>query len=71
MTIQEFNLTIKHRAGRKNQSADALSRNPAEVVIETNVNAVTVPKSCDGSVSESTTLSEKEHQRVDEIRWLQ
>ena len=71
MTIQEFNLTIKHRAGRKNQRADALSRNPAEVVTETNVNAVTAEESSDESISESTSLTEKEQKRLDEIRRLQ
>ena len=71
MTIQEFNLTIKHRAGRKNQRADALSRNPAEVVPETIVNAVTAEESSEDSLSEGTSLSEKEQQRVDEIRRLQ
>ena len=71
MTIQEFDLTIKHRAGRKNQRADALSRNPAEVVTESTVNAVTAEESPVEPVSESTPLSEKEQQRVDEIRRLQ
>ena len=28
LTIQEMNLTIKHRSGKKNLNADALSRNP-------------------------------------------
>ena len=28
MIIQEFDLTIKHRSGRSNTNADALSRNP-------------------------------------------
>ena len=28
MAIQEMNLTLKHRSGRSNASADALSRNP-------------------------------------------
>ena len=60
MTIQEFDLTIKHRAGRKNQRADALSRNPAEVVTETNVNAITAEESNEESLSEDTPLSEKE-----------
>ena len=28
MTVQEMNLTLKHRSGRQNANADALSRNP-------------------------------------------
>ena len=28
MIVQEFNLTIKHRSGKSNSNADALSRNP-------------------------------------------
>ena len=71
MTIQEFDLTIKHRAGRKNQRADASSRNPAEVVTESTVNAVTAEESPVEPVSESTPLSEKEQQRVEAIRRLQ
>ena len=34
-TIQEMDLTILHRSGKKNANADALSRNPALVVDET------------------------------------
>ena len=45
-------------------------RNPAEVVTESTVNAVTAEESPVESVSESTPLSEKEQQRVDEIRRL-
>ena len=30
LTIQEMDLTIKHKAGRENSNADALSRNPVE-----------------------------------------
>ena len=30
MTIQEMNLTIKHRSGKTNTNADALSRNPVD-----------------------------------------
>ena len=63
MTIQEFNLTIKHRAGRKNQRADAFSRNP-KVVSETNVNAVIAEEPSDQSISKSTSLTEKEQQRL-------
>lgn len=32
LAIQEMNLTIKHRSGKKNTNADALSRNPVEVL---------------------------------------
>ena len=32
LTIQEMNLTLKHRSGRQNVNADALSRNPASSV---------------------------------------
>ena len=32
LTIQELNLIIKHRAGKLNANADALSRNPCEVL---------------------------------------
>ena len=28
MTVQEMNLTLKHRSSRQNANADALSRNP-------------------------------------------
>ena len=28
MTVQEMNLTLKHRSGRRNANADSLSRNP-------------------------------------------
>ena len=70
MTIQEFNLTIKHRAGRKHQRADTLSRNP-KVVTETNVNAVIAEEPSDQSISKSTSLTEKEQQHLDEIHRLQ
>ena len=39
LTIQEMNLTIKHRSGKKNANADALSRNPTDK--ETTVLSVT------------------------------
>ena len=71
MTVQELDLTIKHRAGRKNVRADALSRNPADVVTETSINAVTAKESCDKSVSKSIPLSEKEQQCLEEIHQLQ
>ena len=46
MTIQEMDLIIKHRSGKSNTNADALSRNPVHLnPTDTNVNsckAVTV-----------------------------
>ena len=70
MTIQEFDLTIKHRAGRVNQRADALSRNPADVT-ETNVNVVTTELSSGEMETNDASLSETEQQRLTEIRRLQ
>ena len=70
MTIQEFDLTIKHRAGRVNQRADALSRNPADVT-ETNINVVTTELSSDEMETNDASLSETEQQRLTEIRRLQ
>ena len=67
MTIQELDLTIKHRAGRKNQRADALSRNPVDVATEASINGVTVRESGDESVSQSTPLSGKEQEHLEEI----
>ena len=32
LTIQEMDLTIKHKAGRENLNADALSHNPVDVI---------------------------------------
>ena len=55
MTIQEMDLLIKHRSGKSNTNADALSRNPVDLnPSDTNVSsckAVTVvdPRSRDGS----------------------
>ena len=33
LTIQEINLTLKHRSGRQNVNADALSRNPQMITL--------------------------------------
>ena len=45
LTIQEMNFTIKHRSGKKNANADALSRNPT--IEETTVLSVTTEHSDD------------------------
>ena len=42
LTIQEMDLAIRHKPGKKNQNADALSRNP--VASDVTVNAVSVPE---------------------------
>ena len=55
MTIQEIDLLIKHRSGKSNTNADALSRNPVDLnPSDTNMSSckdVTVvdPRSRDGS----------------------
>ena len=65
MTVQEFDLTIKHRSGKKNQRADALSRNPATSGVESHVNHV-VAEPCDAVNSENYSPDDKQH--FEEIR---
>ena len=40
LTIQEMDITIKHRAGRQNSNADALSRNPVDASLVCALSAV-------------------------------
>jgi len=42
LTIQEMDLTIKHKLGKKNTNADALSRCPADVMTNSTIVEVTV-----------------------------
>ena len=51
LTIQEVNLTLKHRSGRQNVNADALSRNPA-----TSVSSVSNPNGCVSVCEESENV---------------
>lgn len=39
LTIQEMDLTIKHKAGRENSNADALSRNPIDASLVCSVSS--------------------------------
>ena len=72
MTVQEFDPTIKHRAGRKNQRADALSRNPVVTEGEATVNTVaTKEDSSHEPRSDSIPLPDKEQQQLAEIHRLQ
>ena len=68
MTIQEMNLTIKHRSGKTNTNADALSRNPVDPYQHTktaNVCSVDVEEPSEGS------LSTDQMQKMKDIRDLQ
>ena len=68
MTIQEMNLTIKHRSGKTNTNADALSRNPidpCQCTKTANVCSVDVEEPSEGS------LSTDQMQRMKDIRNLQ
>ena len=41
MIVQEFDLTVKHRSGKSNSNADALSRNPVPPSnLESSIHAV-------------------------------
>ena len=54
MTIQKMNLTIKHRSGRTNTNADALSRNPvdpSQCMRTANMCSVDVEEPSEGSLS--------------------
>ena len=55
LTIQEMNLTLKHRSGRQNVNADALSRNP---VTDSNIsNSNEILDACEESKSVSVVTS--------------
>ena len=55
LTIQEMNLTLKHRSGRQNVNADALSRNP---VTDSNIsNSNEILDACEESKSVSIVTS--------------
>lgn len=62
MAIQEFDLTIKHRSGKSNTHADALSRNPVRTPAESSARSVTCTEQ-----EEQLQLKElMEHQEKDE-----
>jgi phospholipid-translocating ATPase len=79
MAIQEMDLEIKHRSGRSNAGADALSRCPATVnavTADSNAPADGIPESDttdddDHSDVSPLTLSEATQQRLRELSTLQ
>lgn len=62
LTIQEMDLTIKHKAGRENSNADALSRNPVDVSV---VNAVSADS--DQSLLPDVTALQEEQKKDPEL----
>jgi len=72
LLIQEIDLEIRHRSGRSNAGADALSRNPVDVAT---VAAVKLEPSgeldCPSTQAEAWTLSSDLQQKLNEIATLQ
>ena len=56
MAIQEMDLTIKHRSGRSNASADALSQNPVSKSEPVEVCAIEISHSETGGVDENPSI---------------
>ena len=74
MAIQELDLEIKHRSGRSNASADALSRHPvddAKVCSVTGEEDLPVGKTEESVNADTLMLSEDTQQKLSELSQLQ
>ena len=62
LTIQEIDLTIKHKAGKKNTNADALSRCPVDENLNLTITEITAV--------ENNSLSDLEEVQKDQLEDL-